>query len=59
MICPFCVLDCSLPVGERMGQWISHDLFVPHLVLHIDDIDDGKFCPVPSCGSTVFSKYGI
>ncbi|KAJ6511200.1 hypothetical protein C8R45DRAFT_1089315 [Mycena sanguinolenta] len=57
MSCLFCLWDDELDIAIR---WTRYDTFVAHLQTHDDYFkDDGKLCPVPSCGTHTFTRFEL
>ncbi|KAJ7757969.1 hypothetical protein B0H16DRAFT_1689428 [Mycena metata] len=57
MLCPFCLFDSTLEMTERMVQWIKLPHFKSHLEGHLGE--DDVICPVPACGSKVFTEFDL
>ncbi|KAI0038146.1 hypothetical protein FA95DRAFT_1286163 [Auriscalpium vulgare] len=59
-LCAFCVHNESLAMDVRMKQWDAYDTFGRHVVTqHAERIDHDQPCPVPSCGSHIFTPHEL
>ncbi|KAJ7229884.1 hypothetical protein GGX14DRAFT_344441, partial [Mycena pura] len=62
LYCPWCVFDESLPIEQRMFQFVRSDRLARHVQKHMDEVDEQLeestplLCPVPSCGTHDFER---
>ncbi|KAJ7641263.1 hypothetical protein FB45DRAFT_1053813 [Roridomyces roridus] len=63
--CPWCIfaVDESMPIEERMRQFITNKVYADHIGVHVHELDqhddEEQLCPVPSCGTHKFSKHDL